>query len=88
MGQSRLARPARWLAAIFSICAAVGIAHASSITDRMTLIEAIDSVRNTGVEIAYSSQLVKPWLRVRSTPADPDPVLALREVLAEHALDR
>jgi len=61
-------------------------AEAADITDRMSLVEAIESVRTQGIEIVYSSQLVKPWMRVRETPLDSEPLAALREVLAVYSL--
>ncbi|MEN8259802.1 MAG: TonB-dependent receptor plug domain-containing protein [Pseudomonadota bacterium] len=82
-----LARPLRWLALTLSLSAVAGFVHASDITDRMSLIEAIKVVRDEGIDIAYSSQLVKPWMRVRTTPVKHDPLDALREVLAELSLE-
>ncbi len=86
MGQSRIVRFARRLATALSLWVAVGIAQAVEITDKMSLLDAIDSVRSAGYDIAYSSQIVKPWMRVRSTPVDTDPLVALREVLNELSL--
>lgn len=56
------------------------------IQERMTLIEAIDAVRNEGYRISYSTRLVETWMRVRETPAQSDPLEALRTALAAHAL--
>ncbi len=60
--------------------------NADVITDRMSLVEAIESVRHNGVDITYSSRLVEPWMRVRTTPSVTDPLEALREALAAYAL--
>lgn len=88
MGQSRVVCSThRLLATILSIFAAVGIARAAGITDSMSLVEAIDTIRGEDFEIVYSSQLVKPWMRVRSTPADLAPLDALRAVLSEYSLE-
>lgn len=62
------------------------VTHAADITDRMSLIEAIESVRDDGVEITYSSRLVEAWMRVRSTPSETDSLDQLQEVLAPYAL--
>ena len=61
-------------------------AIAAQIDTRMSLIEAIDETRRAGVEISYSTQLVKEWMRVRENPASADPVEALRGALAVYEL--
>ena len=61
-------------------------AIAADITDRMSLREAIETLRADGIPITYSSKLVEPWMRVRTTPAAKDLVLELREVLAVYGL--
>jgi len=61
-------------------------AYADGITDRMSLIEAIEHVRQDGINITYSSRLVEPWMRVRTTPSSADPVESLREALAAYTL--
>lgn len=60
--------------------------HAAEITDRMSLIDAIESVRQEGIDITYSSRLVEPWMRVRVTPSVSDPVRGLREALDAYDL--
>ncbi len=62
------------------------LAYAAGITDRMSLIEAIETVRRDGTNIIYSSRLVKPWMRVRATPSSGNPVESLREALATYTL--
>ena len=57
------------------------------INDRMSLVEAIEAAREQGLLLAYSSELVKPWMRVRATPSDSDLLTAMRSVLAEYRLD-
>ncbi len=86
MGQGGVAATVRKLAAILAILAIATAAGAAEITDRMTLVEAIESVTGQGIVVTYSSQLVKPWMRVRVTPTEPDPLTALREVLAAYSL--
>jgi outer membrane cobalamin receptor len=64
-----------------------GLAWASGINDRMSLLEAIDYLGQHGIEITYSSRLVEPWMRVRTTPSTSHPVAALAEALAVYGLD-
>ena len=52
----------------------------------MSLVEAIDSLRQDGIDVSYSSLLVEPWMRVRFTPDEPDAVAALNAVLREYGL--
>lgn len=59
---------------------------AAEITDQLSLLEAIETVRRDGIEITYSSKLVKPWMRVRETPSSTDPVQGLQEALAAYNL--
>ncbi|MFQ5982940.1 MAG: carboxypeptidase regulatory-like domain-containing protein, partial [Woeseiaceae bacterium] len=81
-----LIRGMRILPAIVVLLAG-SLAGAAAITDRMSLTEAIEAVRDQGFEIVYSSKLVAPWMRVRETPVDPDPLKALDEALAHYQLD-
>ena len=81
MGFDALMRGVRVLAAIVALLAG-SLAGAAAITDRMSLTEAIEAVRDQGFEIVYSSKLVAPWMRVRETPGDPDPHTPLDEALA------
>ena len=72
------------------IAALLGIATSAAATpihDRMTLVEAIEALRDLDFDIIYSSQLVEEWMLVRSTPAEEDPIAALRSVLAVYDLD-
>jgi hypothetical protein len=86
MGQSGVIATVCRLAATLALLTITFAAEAAEITDRMSLVEAIESVRTQGIEIVYSSQLVKPWMRVRETPSDAEPLAALREVLAVYNL--
>jgi hypothetical protein len=52
----------------------------------MSLVEAIEAVRQDGIGVTYSSKLVEPWMRVRSVPSTADPVEGLRETLAVYDL--
>jgi len=64
----------------------VNTVYAAGITDRMSLTEAIEFTRRGGVDIAYSSSLVEPWMRVRETPTNTDALDGLREALAVYDL--
>jgi hypothetical protein len=86
MGQSGVAATVRKFAATLALLTIAIAADAAEITDRMSLVEAIESLATQGIEIAYSSQLVKPWMRVRNTPLESEPLAALREVLAVYGL--
>jgi len=86
MGQSRVAATVRKFAATLALLTITIAADAAEITDRMSLVEAIESLATQGIDIAYSSQLVKPWMRVRNTPLESEPLAALREVLAVYGL--
>ena len=72
-----------WL--IMSCLPVVGLA--GPIHDRMTLVEAIDVARESGVDIAYSSRLVEDWMLVRNNPSSDEPVAALRQALQAYGLD-
>lgn len=61
-------------------------AFGTQINTRMTLIEAIEATTRAGIEISYSTQLVKEWMRVRENPGSTDPVEALRNALAAYEL--
>jgi outer membrane receptor protein involved in Fe transport len=54
--------------------------------DGLLLTEAIDRLESAGLPVIYSSDLVKPWLRVRSEPESNDPASILAEILAPHGL--
>ena len=58
----------------------------ADINNRMTLVEAIEAVREAGTEVIYSSRLVEDWMLVRETPQEQDLVDALRSALASYGL--
>ena len=64
----------------------INTAQAAGITSRMSLTDAIESVRGQGIEISYSSSLVEPWMRVRETPSSEDALQGLAEALAVYGL--
>lgn len=85
MGESKV-KPVRQIL-IATVILLGNAAYAASITDQMTLIQAIEAARQDGVEISYSSGLVKAWMRVRETPSSEDPVEGLREILVPYQLE-
>ncbi|MDX1555178.1 MAG: TonB-dependent receptor [Xanthomonadales bacterium] len=60
--------------------------RAQEVHDRQFLDEAIEAVRALGYEITWSDALVKPWMRVRETPEQPEPIEALRDALEPYGL--
>ena len=58
----------------------------ADINNRMTLVEAIEAVRNAGTEVIYSSRLVEDWMLVRETPQEENLIDALRSALASYDL--
>ena len=86
MGQCKLSPVLQFLAIAFLGCSSAGVAGAAEINDRMSIVEAIESVREQGFDVSYSSLLVEPWMRVRFTPEDTDPLHALQQVIAEYDL--
>ncbi len=86
MGQSKLSPVLRFVAIALLCCSLAGVSGAAEINDRMSIVDAIQSVRDLGLDVSYSSLLVEPWMRVRFTPKDTDPLHALQQVLAEYGL--
>jgi hypothetical protein len=78
--------PGRSLVAALLLTVAAA-ASAESINSRMTIVEAIEAVRNGGVEIVYSSELIREWMLVREEPVSSEPIAALRQALQEYDLD-
>jgi outer membrane receptor protein involved in Fe transport len=52
----------------------------------LTLEQALEQLRASGLEIFYSSDLVKPWMRVEREPAATDARAQLTEILAPHGI--
>jgi len=51
------------------------------------LLEVLESFRDDGLSIVYSTDLVKPEMQVTIEPAPADPEELLREILASHGLE-
>ena len=78
---------ARKIIALVALLRGVTPVWGLTINERMTLIEAIEAVRNEGYRISYSTRLVQSWMRVRSDASNDDPIEALRAVLTSYSLD-
>jgi hypothetical protein len=61
------------------------LAHAATWRG-LPLEEVLQRLRAGGLEFIYSSDLVKPWMRVEREPRAVDPEAILAEVLAPHAI--
>jgi TonB dependent receptor/TonB-dependent Receptor Plug Domain len=48
--------------------------------------DVLESLRSGGVEILYSSDLVKPWMRVEQEPRATEPRALLAEILSRHGI--
>jgi outer membrane receptor protein involved in Fe transport len=79
------------------LCAAVVLAgailashaHAVDLTSdltQFTIVELLAQFERDGVEVLYSSDLVKPWMRVREQPEGATPQSILESVLAPYDL--
>ncbi len=66
----------------------VPLAAAAEAADyRGAQVEAVlESLRSGGVEILYSSDLVKPWMRVEQEPRATEPRALLAEILSRHGI--
>jgi outer membrane receptor protein involved in Fe transport len=52
----------------------------------MPLEDVLEGLRASGVELLYSSDLVKPWMRVEHEPRAVEPRALLAEILAPHGI--
>jgi outer membrane receptor protein involved in Fe transport len=52
----------------------------------LSLDAALAKLRSAGLEILYSSDVVKPWMRVEREPASSEPRAQLAEILAPHGI--
>jgi hypothetical protein len=59
---------------------------ASAVYRDLTLEQALRELKRTGLSVLYSSDLVKPWMRIESEPQAGDPRAVLREIAAPHGL--
>lgn len=66
----------------------VSFAAAAEATDfrGLPLEQALEDLRAGGLQLLYSSDLVKPWMRVESAPRATEPRAVLAEILAPHGI--
>ena len=62
-----------------------GLAEAAAFQGQ-TLEQALEQLRERGIAIFYSSDLVKPWMRVEREPTANEPRALLTEILAPHGI--
>lgn len=70
----------------FAFCA-LDTTRADVFDDGMTLVQAIEALRNEGYDISYSTGLVERWMRVRQPPDVEAPIEALGTALSVYGLD-
>jgi outer membrane receptor protein involved in Fe transport len=62
-----------------------GVAEAAAYQGQ-TLQHALEDLRQRGVALFYSSDLVKPWMRIEREPSATEPRALLAEILAPHGI--
>jgi outer membrane receptor protein involved in Fe transport len=77
-------RAATWVCALISVVAAAPAAAAGIVGQRLT--DVISGLEDRGVPVLYSSDLVRPWMRVREEPQTSDPKAILAEIVAPFGL--
>ena len=75
-------RAVRLTVLLLSYCPQLAVAGLAD----LSLEDAIGRLRADGLTIIYSSDLVKPWMRVREEPAAGDAQTILKQILAPYAL--
>ncbi|MGH8135657.1 MAG: hypothetical protein ACRER4_04845, partial [Steroidobacteraceae bacterium] len=51
-----------------------------------TVEQALEELRERGIAIFYSSDLIKPWMRIENEPTATEPRALLVEILAPHGI--
>jgi hypothetical protein len=77
----------RWRATWLLAFVWSSLLQAATIDESMTVVEAIAAVRAEGIQVSYSTRLVRPDMRVRAAPRSTEPLAALAEVLSPHSLE-
>ena len=73
-----------WIA-ILALCVFPLLAPAGEFQN-LTIEQALEKISANGVPVLYSSDLIKPWMRVRGDPTDKDPRQVLVEILEPYDL--
>ncbi len=74
------------LTGLLLLIVAARFAVAAAGYDNLSLEQAIDRLGDEGLRVFYSSDLVKPWMRVRQEPAASNPRDVLTEILSPYGL--
>ncbi len=77
---------ALWLPASISIAQNGAGGETALYADKL-LTDVLTDLQARGLRIIYSSELVRPWMRVRDVPSAETPAAILREVLLPHGLE-
>ncbi|HEX9707538.1 MAG TPA: Plug domain-containing protein, partial [Steroidobacteraceae bacterium] len=62
-----------------------GVAEAAAFQG-LTVEQALEQIRERGIPLFYSSDLVKPWMRIEHEPVATEPRALLTEILAPHGI--
>ena len=62
-----------------------GVAEAAAYQGQ-TVEQALQQLRERGIALFYSSDLVKPWMRIECVPTATEPRALLVEILAPHGI--
>ena len=87
--QKRTQYIARFLRATFFSLMFISAVTVSAFADELrnlTLEQAIELLQKDGLTVLYSSDLVKPWMRVREEPDSRDPLGILEAIVAPYDL--
>ena len=77
----------RGVARMLALAASLPVAPAISATlAGMPLSSAVADLERRGLAVLYSSDLVRPWMKVAAEPAASDPAGVLVEILRPHGL--
>ncbi len=63
-----------------------GVAEAAAYQGQ-TIEQALEQLRERGIALFYSSDLVKPWMRIEREPTATEPRALLAEILAPHGIN-
>jgi hypothetical protein len=80
-------RGTAFLLLVLAAAAGGGQVRSEDLPAGRSLIEALAALQAAGLNLIYSSDVVKPWMRVREEPAPGDPRAVLDELLAPHGLE-
>ena len=76
----------RGVARMLALAASLPVAEASATLAGMPLSSAVADLERRGLAVLYSSDLVRPWMKVAAEPTASDPAGVLVEILRPHGL--